>query len=60
MDAEQAFKAFDYDLDGILTVKEIQKGLKIKEVYLLDTEWKMLVDAMDSNADGVLTMEEWQ
>lgn len=57
--AERAFKAFDEDEDEVLTINEIRDGLKFHNVNLLDTEWKMLVDSMDENADGVLTLEEW-
>jgi Ca2+-binding EF-hand superfamily protein len=57
--AERAFKAFDEDCDEVLTINEIKEGLRFHKVGLLDTEMKMLVDAMDKNHDGVLTMEEW-
>lgn len=60
LNAERAFKAFDEDEDEVLTIQEIKDGLKFYKVPLLDTEWKMLIDQMDANADGVLTMEEWQ
>ena len=58
--AERAFKAFDEDEDEVLTINEIREGMKFHNVNLLDTEWKMLVDSMDENADGILTLEEWQ
>ena len=30
------------------------------KIDLLDSEWKLLIDSMDENADGVLTLEEWE
>ena len=47
------------DEDDILTFSEIKNGMKRLKIELLDTEWKMLMDAIDSNGDGAVTVQEW-
>ena len=48
------------DEDDILTFSEIKNGLKALKIQLLDTEWQILMDAVDANGDGAVTIEEWQ
>jgi len=55
-----AFNMFDEDGDEVLTINEITEGLKFHEVGLLDSEYKQLVDTIDQNNDGVLTLKEWE
>lgn len=55
-----AFNMFDEDGDEVLTINEITEGLKFHEVDLLDSEYKQLVDTIDQNNDGVLTIKEWE
>jgi len=57
---QEAFLAFDDDCDEVLTIEEIKDGCAFYEIKLLDTEWKMLIDSIDKNADGVLTIDEWE
>lgn len=47
------------DEDDILTFSEIKNGLKRLKITLLDTEWKLLFDAIDKDGDGAVTIEEW-
>lgn len=47
------------DEDDILTFSEIKNGLKALKIQLLDTEWQILMDAVDANGDGAVTIEEW-
>lgn len=56
----QAFTIFDDDEDEVLTIQEIKNGMKLMNIDLLDSEWKLLLDSMDENADGVLTLDEWE
>ena len=48
------------DEDDILTLSEIKTGLRRLKVTLLDTEWQILMDAVDKNGDGAVTIEEWE
>ena len=48
------------DEDDILTLSEIKTGMRRLKITLLDSEWKILMDAIDANGDGVITIEEWQ
>ena len=57
--AEQAFMAFDWDGDEVLTIQEIKDGLRANGIKLFDHEWQLLVNAIDKNCDGVLTVDEW-
>ncbi len=57
--AQQAFDAFDWDGDEVLTISEIKDGMQANKISLLDSEWNQLVAAIDLNHDGVLTCEEW-
>ena len=54
------FDELDDDGDDILTKDEIKTGLEKNGIKLSDSEWDQLVKVMDSNADGVLTIEEWE
>ena len=55
-----AFTMMDIeDEDDILTFSEIKRGMKKLKIQLLDTEWKMLFDAIDANGDGAVTIDEW-
>lgn len=58
--AEDAFMAFDFDCDEVLTIEEIKDGCLANNIVLNDSEWKKMHDAMDANHDGILTCEEWQ
>lgn len=56
-----AFTMMDIeDEDDILTLSEIKTGMRRLKITLLDSEWKILMDAIDANGDGVITIEEWQ
>lgn len=57
--AQQAFDAFDWDGDEVLTISEIKDGMQANKISLQDSEWTQLVAAIDLNHDGVLTCEEW-
>ena len=59
-DLESVFYIFDDNSDEVLTLQEIKDGLKNQEIVLTDSEMKTLVDAIDKNADGVCTMDEWK
>lgn len=37
--AEQAFMAFDWDGDEVLTIQEIKDGLRANGIKLFDNEW---------------------
>ena len=60
MTPAQAFGVLDEDEDEVLTKQEITDGLKMLEVDLLDTEWTDLMNTIDADGDGVLTMDEWE
>jgi len=45
--------------DGVLTIKEIKDGMAFHKIKLTDDEWAVFLKQIDSNSDGVLTMEEW-
>lgn len=46
--------------DGTLTVEEIKEGCRIKKIPLTDPEARQLRDVLDADADGVVTMTEFQ
>ena len=58
--AEDAFVAFDFDCDEVLTIEEIKDGCLANNIILNDSEWRKMHEAMDANHDGILTCEEWQ
>lgn len=39
-DTESAFDMLDDNCDGVLTIKEIQDGLKFHKIILTDNEWE--------------------
>jgi predicted nucleic acid-binding Zn-ribbon protein len=58
---EQAFNLFDDNGDGILTTKEIRQGFRDQEILeALDSEIDALVKAIDKDANGVVSLEEWK
>lgn len=57
--AEQAFLAFDWDGDEVLTIAEIKEGFRANNINLQDHEWDKLYQAIDANCDGILTCDEW-
>ena len=58
-DAENAFDMLDDNGDGVLTIKEIQDGMKFHNILLSDEEWETFRLAIDKNGDGVLDLDEW-
>jgi len=58
-DLEQIFQVLDDNMDELLTTNEIKMGLKFQGIELLDTEMKTLLQQIDKNSDGVLTLDEW-
>jgi hypothetical protein len=48
---EAAFMLFDDNCDDLLTKEEID---------LNPDEYQLLMDAIDKNADGVISMDEWE
>jgi hypothetical protein len=56
---EQAFILFDDNGDQVLTIKEIKEGLMHQNIELNDEEMRLLVNQIDADNDGILTMEEW-
>ena len=59
-DLESVFYIFDDNADEVLTLQEIKDGLRNQEIELSDSEMKTLIEAIDKNADGVCTMDEWK
>ncbi len=57
---EQVFVLLDDNGDEVLTIAEITAGLKNIGVMLTQEESKELINQIDSNNDGVLTLEEFQ
>lgn len=41
-------------------MKEIEDGFKLYNINLTKEEWQQFHAAIDENADGVLTLEEWR
>lgn len=58
-DPEGAFDMLDDNGDGVLTVKEIQDGMKHHRIHLSKDEWDAFLKALDANSDGVLDLDEW-
>lgn len=56
---EQAFNLFDDNNDQLLTVKEIRDGIRDQEIDALDSEVQALVTAIDNDANGVVSLQEW-
>ena len=54
-----AFEAFDDDEDEVLTLDEITEGLDVNNIDLQDSEKEKLLKMIDSNNDGVCTLDEW-
>jgi hypothetical protein len=46
--------------DGCLSVEEIKEGCRIKKIPLTLNEAKLLRDVLDADADGIVTMAEFQ
>lgn len=59
-DPEGAFDMLDDNGDGVLTIKEIQDGMKHHRITLTQDEWTAFIQAIDGNSDGVLDLEEWE
>lgn len=59
-DPEGAFDMLDDNGDAVLTIKEIQDGMKFHKITLTDEEWVAFLGAIDQNSDGVLDLEEWE
>lgn len=58
-DPEGAFDMLDDNGDGVLTVNEIQDGMKHHRIHLAKDEWDAFLKALDANSDGVLDLDEW-
>ena len=56
---EQAFDIFDDNGDGVLTVKEIREGFKNEELNVQDSEVQALVNIIDADTNGVVSLPEW-
>ena len=57
--AKIAFKKFDTDVDGKLSIEELKSGLeKTLKIQLSNEHVKKLIDEFDVNKDGYLELEE--
>ena len=56
---EQAFKAFDKDGDGTITLKEIKGFFSGSGGKIPDKTVKALIKEMDKNNDGKISKEEF-
>lgn len=57
---EQAFNLFDDNGDGLLTAKEVRAGFRDQEILqVLDSEIDALVKAIDKDANGMVSLQEW-
>lgn len=58
---DQLFHQFDDDCDEILTKQEIESGFrKMTKLELNEDDLQTLIQEIDQNTDGVLTLEEWE
>ena len=55
---EMAFKAFDTDKSGLLTVDEVKAILTRGEGGMPDSEVQALIAQFDTNSDGKLSINE--
>lgn len=53
------FAMFDADGDGVITREELRLGLKQCEVDVEEAELIKLLRAIDSDADGSISLQEW-
>eukprot|EP00331_Platyophrya_macrostoma_P017606 CAMPEP_0176475320 /NCGR_PEP_ID=MMETSP0127-20121128/43545_1 /TAXON_ID=938130 /ORGANISM="Platyophrya macrostoma, Strain WH" /LENGTH=157 /DNA_ID=CAMNT_0017870911 /DNA_START=75 /DNA_END=548 /DNA_ORIENTATION=- len=54
---EHAFKLFDINGDGFLTFEELDKA--IAGVALNAEDWKNILEAVDDNSDGKISLKEF-
>eukprot|EP00808_Paulinella_micropora_P016467 g30539.t1 len=57
--AEQAFKVFDRDGDGLISLKEFTSALQTLGEELEELEVKFLMEEFSKEKDGFLTFKEW-
>jgi Ca2+-binding EF-hand superfamily protein len=50
----------DDNSDELLTKEEITEGLKMLHIDLTAEEYNLLMNAIDENADGVISLQEWE
>lgn len=65
MTSEQAFDMLDDNGDGVLTIKEIEDGMKLlmkndNKLDLTPEQLKEFLKVLDANGDGVLDPDEWK
>lgn len=56
---QDIFNQLDSDNDKVLTLAEIRDGLPRIQVKLTDEDKKLMIKALDSNSDGVVSLEEF-
>jgi calcium-dependent protein kinase len=54
---QTAFKAFDMDSNGVITVDEIKKIMG--SVQLVDQVWEDVLAEVDANGDGMIDLGEF-
>merc|ERR1711871_873643 len=57
--ADLMFKEVDLDGGGTLSHKELRQGLNAFGIYLSKQEHKAIMDIVDPDMDGDITVEEW-
>jgi Ca2+-binding EF-hand superfamily protein/CRP-like cAMP-binding protein len=57
--ADLMFKEVDLDGNGTLTPKELRQGLNCFGIYLSKQEFKAIMEIIDPDMDGEITVEEW-
>uniref|UniRef100_A0A6U0Q2Q4 EF-hand domain-containing protein n=1 Tax=Eucampia antarctica TaxID=49252 RepID=A0A6U0Q2Q4_9STRA len=58
--AERAFRKFDIDQDGMVSLSELKSGLeKVLKTELSDNRVKQLMESFDASGDGALQIDEF-
>lgn len=57
--ADMMFKEVDLDGGGTLSHKELRQGLNAFGIYLSKQEYKAIMEIVDPDMDGAITVEEW-
>ena len=52
VDAMKAFKLFDRDNDGIITIEELKNTLQWIDIHLEPSEYDQLLNFIDTDEDG--------